>query len=81
LATALKPTQDDDRFVDYFGPADVIVTSGGTNNSGIFETTCRRAISSVRRRSSNQHLEPVDTFDDWLAEFFQRSSVRSDLGA
>jgi hypothetical protein len=34
-------THEDDRFVDYFGAADVIVTSGGTNDSGMFETNLR----------------------------------------
>ena len=34
-------TQDDDRFVDYFGSTDVIVTSGGSNDSGMFETNLR----------------------------------------
>jgi hypothetical protein len=31
-------TQDDIRFVDYFGATDVIVTSGASNDSGLFET-------------------------------------------
>ena len=35
------PTQDDDRFVDYFGSTDVIVTSGASNDSGLFETNLR----------------------------------------
>jgi hypothetical protein len=34
-------TQDDSRFVDYFGSTDVIVTSGGSNDSGMFETNLR----------------------------------------
>jgi hypothetical protein len=34
-------TQEDDRFVDYFGVTDVIVTSSGTNDSGMFETNLR----------------------------------------
>jgi hypothetical protein len=34
-------TSDDVRFVDYFGAADTIVTSGGTNDSGMFETNLR----------------------------------------
>jgi hypothetical protein len=34
-------TQDDDRFVDYFGSTDVIVTSSGTNDGGMFETNLR----------------------------------------
>jgi len=34
-------TQEDDRFADYFGVTDVIVTSGGTNDSGMFETNLR----------------------------------------
>jgi Tc toxin complex TcA C-terminal TcB-binding domain len=38
---ARNTTQDDDRFVDYFGATDVIVTSGGTNDSGMFETNLR----------------------------------------
>jgi hypothetical protein len=29
---------DDDRFVDYLGSTDAIVTSGGTNDAGMFET-------------------------------------------
>jgi hypothetical protein len=33
--------QDDDRFVDYFGATDEIVTSSGTNDSGMFETNLR----------------------------------------
>jgi hypothetical protein len=36
-----NPTQDDDRFVDYFGSTDVIVTSGASNDSGLFETNLR----------------------------------------
>ncbi|HEV2451111.1 MAG TPA: hypothetical protein VGS62_04205 [Streptosporangiaceae bacterium] len=36
---ARDTTQDDPRFVDYFGAADTIVTSGGTNDSGMFETS------------------------------------------
>lgn len=32
------PTQDDIRFVDYFGATDVVVTSGAANDSGMFET-------------------------------------------
>ena len=38
---ARDTTQDDDRFVDYFGSTDVIVTSSGTNDSGMFETNLR----------------------------------------
>jgi hypothetical protein len=38
---ARDTTQDDARFVDYFGTADTIVTSGGTNDSGMFETNLR----------------------------------------
>jgi hypothetical protein len=34
-------SQDDDRFSDYFGSTDVIVTSSGSNDSGMFETTLR----------------------------------------
>lgn len=34
-------TQSDARFVDYFGSTDVIVTSGGANDSGMFETNLR----------------------------------------
>ncbi len=36
---ARDTSQDDDRFTDYFGSADTIVTSGGTNDSGMFETS------------------------------------------
>jgi hypothetical protein len=32
------PTQDDIRFIDYFGATDVVVTSGASNDSGMFET-------------------------------------------
>jgi hypothetical protein len=35
---ARDTTQDDIRFVDYFGATDVIVTSGASNDSGLFET-------------------------------------------
>jgi hypothetical protein len=35
------PSQDDIRFVDYFGATDVIVTSGASNDSGMFETNLR----------------------------------------
>jgi hypothetical protein len=35
------PTQDDIRFVDYFGATDVTVTSGASNDSGMFETNLR----------------------------------------
>ena len=38
---ARDTTQADDRFTDYFGAADVIVTSGGTNDGGMFETNLR----------------------------------------
>jgi hypothetical protein len=38
---ARDPMQDDIRFVDYFGATDVIVTSSGTNDSGMFETNLR----------------------------------------
>ncbi len=38
---ARDTTQQDDRFADYFGSTDVIVTSGGTNDSGMFETSLR----------------------------------------
>jgi Tc toxin complex TcA C-terminal TcB-binding domain len=38
---ARDTTQDDARFVDYFGGAESIVTSGGTNDSGMFETNLR----------------------------------------
>ncbi|QGM47134.1 toxin [Methylocystis heyeri] len=31
------PAQDDPRFVDYFGATDVVVTSGASNDSGMFE--------------------------------------------
>jgi hypothetical protein len=33
--------QDDDRFVDYLGSVESIVTSGGSNDSGMFETNLR----------------------------------------
>jgi hypothetical protein len=32
------PAQTDDRFVDYFGSSDIIVTSSSINDSGMFET-------------------------------------------
>jgi Tc toxin complex TcA C-terminal TcB-binding domain len=32
------PSQDDTRFVDYFGATDVVVTSGASNDSGMFES-------------------------------------------
>src|SRR3954454_3353909 len=32
---------EDDRFVDYFGTIQSIVTSSGTNDSGMFETNFR----------------------------------------
>jgi hypothetical protein len=32
---------EDDRFVDYYGAADVIITSSGTADSGMFETNLR----------------------------------------
>jgi hypothetical protein len=38
---ARDTTQDDIRFVDYFGATDVIVTSSSTNDSGMFETNLR----------------------------------------
>jgi hypothetical protein len=38
---ARDTTQEDDRFVDYFGATDTIVTSGGTNDTGMFETSLR----------------------------------------
>jgi Tc toxin complex TcA C-terminal TcB-binding domain len=38
---ARSATQEDDRFVDYYGVTDTIVTSSGTNDSGMFETNLR----------------------------------------
>jgi hypothetical protein len=38
---ARDTTQDDPRFIDYFGGAQSIVTSGATNDSGMFETNLR----------------------------------------
>jgi hypothetical protein len=38
---ARDTTQADSRFVDYFGATDTIVTSGGTNDAGMFETNLR----------------------------------------
>jgi hypothetical protein len=38
---ARDTTQADGRFVDYFGATDTIVTSGGTNDTGMFETSLR----------------------------------------
>ncbi len=38
---ARDTTQDDPRFVDYFGGAESIVSSGGTSDSGMFETNLR----------------------------------------
>jgi hypothetical protein len=40
-AYARSTTQEDQRFVDYFGATDVIVTSSGTTDSGMFETNLR----------------------------------------
>ena len=36
-----RDTQEDDRFVDYFGTIQSIVTSSGNNDSGLFETNLR----------------------------------------
>jgi hypothetical protein len=38
---ARDTTQDDTRFVDYFGGAESIVTSTGSNDSGMFETNLK----------------------------------------
>jgi hypothetical protein len=38
---ARDTTQDDNRFADTFGAAEIIVTSSGTNDSGMFETNLR----------------------------------------
>jgi Tc toxin complex TcA C-terminal TcB-binding domain len=38
---ARDTTPNDPRFVDYFGGAESIVTSGGTNDNGMFETNLR----------------------------------------
>jgi hypothetical protein len=38
---ARSTTQEDDRFTDYFGSTDVIVTSIGTADSGMFETNLK----------------------------------------
>ncbi len=35
---ARNTSQEDDRFVDYYGSTDIIVTSGASNDSGMFET-------------------------------------------
>ncbi len=40
-AYARSTAQDDQRFTDYFGATDVIVTSSGTTDSGMFETNLR----------------------------------------
>jgi Tc toxin complex TcA C-terminal TcB-binding domain len=40
-AYARDSTQADGRFTDYFGTTDAIVTSGGSNDSGMFETNLR----------------------------------------
>jgi Tc toxin complex TcA C-terminal TcB-binding domain len=40
-AYARSATQEDDRFTDYFGSTDVIVTSSGTADSGMFETNLK----------------------------------------
>ena len=37
----LRQGTEDDRFVDYLGAVQSIVTSGGSNDSGMFETTLR----------------------------------------
>ena len=37
----LRTSQDDSRFTDYYGAPDSIVTSIGTNDSGMFETNLR----------------------------------------
>ncbi len=36
-----RTSSEDDRFVDYFGSVQSIVTSGGSNDSGLFETNLR----------------------------------------
>jgi hypothetical protein len=38
---ARNATQEDDRFTDYFGSTDIIVTSSGTADSGMFETNLK----------------------------------------
>jgi hypothetical protein len=38
---ARSTTQDDNRFTDYFGSTDIIVTSSGTADSGMFETNLK----------------------------------------
>lgn len=38
---ARADSQSDDRFTDYFGSGDVIVTSGGVNDGGMFEPNAR----------------------------------------
>lgn len=38
---ARSTTSDDDRFTDYYGCTDVAVTSGGTADSGMFETNLK----------------------------------------
>jgi hypothetical protein len=38
---ARDPENEDDRFADYFGSVQSIVTSGATNDSGMFETNLR----------------------------------------
>ena len=40
-AYARSATSQDDRFTDYYGCTDVIVTSTGTSDSGMFETSLR----------------------------------------
>jgi hypothetical protein len=40
-AYARDNSQDDDRFTDYFGATDIVVTSSGINDSGMFETNLR----------------------------------------
>ena len=36
-----KESEQDDRFVDYFGSIESVVTSSGNNDSGMFETNLR----------------------------------------
>jgi hypothetical protein len=40
-AYARDTVNQDPRFIDYFGAVDTVVTSGGTNDSGLFETNLK----------------------------------------
>ena len=55
---ARDTTTDDARFIDYYGGTDIVVTSSGDNDSGMFEPNLNdQPLPAVRGRRRDQHLD------------------------